>query len=123
MDVPFLKQVEPTRVTLSGGEAALRFTVRAAAEIEEEFGAPYLTVVYETLGLNLDGTTRDAPMSIERQARLIAILLREGGQQVTAEQLLDGDMDDFSRLSTGAIQEIFYKSPRGSGKKKARSER
>lgn len=122
MDVPFLKQVEPTRVKLSGGEAALRFTLRAAAEIEAEFGEPYLAVEYEMLGLNIDGTTREAPMLIERQARLIAILLREGGQQVTAEQLMDVDMDDFSLLSTAAIQELFFKSPRGSGKKKAHPE-
>ncbi len=122
MDIPFLRQVEPTRVKLAGGEAALRFTVRAAAEIEAEFGEPYLQVVYETLGMNLDGSTRAEPMRIERQARLIAILLRAAGQQATAEQLLDGDMDDFSRLSTGAIQEIFYKSPRGKGKKKALTE-
>lgn len=122
MDIPFLRQVEPTRVKLAGGEAALRFTVRAAAEIEAEFGEPYLQVVYETLGMNLDGSTRAEPMRIERQARLIAILLRAAGQQATAEQLLDGDMDDFSRLSTGAIQEIFYKSPRGNGKKKAQTE-
>ena len=50
MQPSFIQQVEPTEVELSGGKVKLLFSLRAAAEIEDAFQAPYLTIVYEALG-------------------------------------------------------------------------
>lgn len=65
MQPSFIQQVEPTEVELSGGKVKLLFSLRAAAEIEDAFQAPYLTIVYEALGMDAQGKTA-APMSLER---------------------------------------------------------
>ncbi len=123
MKPSFLQQVEPTRVELLGGVAELRFTLHAAAAIEQEFDVPsYLTIVYEALGLDPEGHKLDSVMPLERQARLVAILMRECGQDATVDDLMTMHMDDFTRLAMGAVTVIFYKSPRGKGKKKSLTE-
>ena len=118
MQPSFIQQVEPTEVELSGGKVKLLFSLRAAAEIEDAFQAPYLTIVYEALGMDAQGKTA-APMSLERQARLIQILARAGGQELSLQELMDMHMTDYTALAAGTMREIFMKSPRG-GKKKSR---
>lgn len=117
MQPSFIQQVEPTEVELSGGKVKLLFSLRAAAEIEDAFQAPYLTIVYEALGMDAQGKTA-APMSLERQARLIQILARAGGQELSLQELMDMHMTDYAALAAGTMREIFMKSPRG-GKKKS----
>ena len=119
MQPSFIQQVEPTEVELSGGKVKLLFSLRAAAEIEDAFQAPYLTIVYEALGMDAQGKTA-APMSLERQARLIQILARSGGQELSLQELMDMHMTDYTALAAGTMREIFMKSPRG-GKKKVQT--
>lgn len=119
MQPSFIQQVEPTEVELSGGKVKLLFSLRAAAEIEDAFQAPYLTIVYEALGMDAQGKTA-APMSLERQARLIQILARAGGQELSLQELMDMHMTDYTALAAGTMREIFMKSPRG-GKKKVQT--
>lgn len=116
MQPSFIQQVEPTEVELSGGKVKLLFSLRAAAEIEDAFQAPYLTIVYEALGMDAQGKTA-APMSLERQARLVQILARAGGQELSLQELMDMHMADYTALATGTMREIFMKSPRGDKKK------
>lgn len=116
MEIDFIRQVAPTVVDLPGGKVKLLFTLRAAAEMEAEFQAPYLAVVYEALGLTPEGKP-SSPMPLARQARLAAILMRAGGQDVDAEALMQLHMEDFALLAAGMVQEMFLKTPRGDKKK------
>lgn len=117
-NIAFLRQVEPTVVQLEGGEARLLFTLRAAAAMEAELGGDYLSIIYEALGLSPDGMQPTGPMTLKRQAVLVAILMRAGGQDVRAEDLQTLPMRDFTLLSQAAVRELLDKSPRAERKKK-----
>ena len=117
-NIAFFRQVEPTVVQLEGGEARLLFTLRAAAAMEAELGGDYLSIIYEALGLSPDGMQPAGPMTLKRQAALVAILMRAGGQDVRAEDLQTLPMRDFTLLSQAAVRELLDKSPRADRKKK-----
>ena len=117
-NIAFLRQVEPTVVQLEGGEARLLFILRAAAAMEAELGGDYLSIIYEALGLSPDGMQPSGPMTLKRQAVLVAILMRASGQDVRAEDLQALLMRDFTLLSQAAVRELLDKSPRAERKKK-----
>lgn len=113
----FLKSIEPTKVTLTDGtELSMLFSLRAAARIEEELEKPYIEVVQNILGKDINGVPC-TPMSVSDQAVVIACLLQECGQDVSVEDLMTLHMTDFTILCNGAIYELFLKSAKS--KKKA----
>lgn len=116
--VSFFRQVAPTEVRLEAGEARLLFTLHAAAAMEAELGGDYLSIIYEAMELSPDGMTASGPMPLKRQAALVAILMRECGQDVTADDLMTLPMRDFTLLSQAALRELLDKSPRSERKKK-----
>ena len=116
--VSFFRQVAPTEVRLEAGEARLLFTLNAAAAMEAELGGDYLSIIYEAMELSPDGMTASGPMPLKRQAALVAILMRECGQDVTADDLMTLPMRDFTLLSQAALRELLDKSPRSGRKKK-----
>ncbi len=108
-----LNAIEPSYVTISGVTVPLLFTMRAAAEMERELDMPYVSIISELLAVGEDGKDLP-PMRWDRQAAVIACMIRAGGKQVTASDLMDAvHMNDAQELANAAIAEIMRKQPKG----------
>lgn len=112
-----LDKVEPTWVELDGGAVPLLFTMRCAAEMERELETPYPQILDELFQRHDPQEPEPPAMTFERQAKVIACLMRAGGCQVKAETVMDLHMRSFSLLAQGAVNEILFKTPQGSKKK------
>ncbi|MBQ8537837.1 MAG: hypothetical protein IJ461_10600 [Clostridia bacterium] len=112
-----LTKVEPTRVMVGGEEVSLLFTMRAAAEMERELGTPYPQILDELFQRHEPDEPEPPMMTWERQAKVIACLMRAGGHEADAEAVMDLHVHSFSSLAQGAVKEILFKTPQGSKKK------
>lgn len=113
----FLTKVEPSHVTVAGQDVQLLFTMHAAARMEQELEDDYPALVMEMLRLPKDGGDKLAPpMRLERQAKVVRILMEECGQDVRDEDILTLHMQDFAALARAAQEEILRKSPKSAKK-------
>lgn len=112
-----LKKLEPSFVTIGGTAYPLFFSLRAAAMMEEQLQKPYAEILAEMFQLHDESEPTPPPMAMERQAEVVACLLREGGVSVEAEDLKGLHMAQFTELCNGAVKEMMNKMPRG-GKRK-----
>lgn len=113
----FLDMVEPSRARVCGREVKLLFTMHAAARMEQELGADYPALVMEFLRIPPEGDGIAPPMALERQIKVVRILMEECGQEVTEAELAALHMQDFAVLARAAQGDMLRKSPTGSAKK------
>ncbi len=117
----FSKGLQPSTVEVAGCSVKLFFTFRAALAMEEHFQEPYLDTVLRMLQVPGDDGKPRSPMPLAEQAEIVAILMRNAGQEIDAADLMDLHMVDFSTLARAAQAEMLLKMPEGKKKRASRA--
>lgn len=109
-----LNMLEPSKVTIAGKIIPLLFNMRAAANMEQELDTPYPEIIAEIVGGEKEDGVKAKPIPWFRQAVIISCMIRAGGMEITAEQLMDSiHMSDAQELANAAIAEMIRKQPKG----------
>ncbi len=112
-----LNMLEPSTVTINGTTFPLLFNMRAAASMERELDTPYPAIIKEIAGVEDEDGNPGKPMSWNRQAVVIACMIRAGGVEITADQLMDCvHMTEAQELANAAMDEMLHKQPKGKEK-------
>lgn len=108
----FLQQLQPTVCRICEQDVKLLFSLGAAADMEKQLETDYPTIVCEFLRIPTDGGKELAkPMTLERQAVVIACMMRAAGEDISPDELMALHMADFAALSKAAGMEMLQKSP------------
>ncbi len=109
-----LNMLEPSHVTIGGKTIPLLFNMRAAASMEMELDTPYPEIIAEIVGGESGDGEKLKPIPWSRQAVIIACMIRAGGMEITADQLMDCiHMNEAQTLANAAIAEMIRKQPKG----------
>lgn len=117
----FSKGLQPSTIEVAGCHVKLFFTFRAALAMEEHFQEPYLDTVLRMLQSSGDDGKLRPPMPLTEQAEIVAILMRNAGQEIDAADLMDLHMVDFSTLARAAQAEMLLKTPEGKKKRASKA--
>ncbi len=108
-----LNMLEPSKATIGGVEVPLLFNMRAAAMMEKELDTPYPQIISEILGEGKEGQDLKS-IPWERQAKFISCMIRAGGMEIMAEELMAAvHMTEAQKLANAAIAEMVRKQPKG----------
>ncbi len=108
----FMQQWAPTTARVCEQDVKLLFSLGAAADMETQLQTDYPAIVCEFLRIPTDGSNQPAsPMTLKRQAVVIACMMRAAGEDIAPEDLIQLHMTDFAALSKAAGQEMLLKSP------------
>lgn len=108
----FMQQWAPTTARVCEQDVKLLFSLGAAADMENQLETDYPKIVCEFLRIPTDGGTELAPpMTLKRQAVVIACMMRAAGEDIAPNDLMQLHMQDFATLSKAAGHEMIAKSP------------